>query len=87
MSEQRGEESKAQLLGVSYGFNQRVQGRGGVWKGDISLLPLFTIIGISSAKQLIFGGYKSQDLPMLLINTPRSTSEQSCPRCCPSRHA
>ena len=35
--------------------------------GEISLLQLFTIIDIFSAEQLIFGGYKSHDLPVLLI--------------------
>lgn len=42
----------------------------GLWKGEISLLQLSTIIGIFSAEQLIVGGYKSHDLLMLLIKYP-----------------
>lgn len=67
VSEQRGEESEAQLLGASYSFSQGGTGTWGLWKGEISLLQLSTIIGIFSAEQLIFGEYKSHGLLVLLI--------------------
>lgn len=68
VEKQRGKEQGA-AAGVRYSCSH---GGTGTWgSGRDTFLQLFTIIGIFSAEQTIFGGYRSRDLSVLLIKHSR----------------